>query len=66
MILGPNLTLLPFPTTGLLQLTITPPEKKGSAELHDGFGEIHDYPERTPLMGYYDEEDPAVTDWEIK
>ena len=43
-----------------------PAWKKGSAELHEGFPEIHSYPERTPLMGYYDEEDPAVTDWEIK
>jgi hypothetical protein len=24
------------------------------------------YPERTPLLGYYDEGDPEVTDWEIK
>lgn len=40
--------------------------KKGSAEIHEGFDDIHDYPERTPLMGYYDEENPAVCDWEIK
>lgn len=43
-----------------------PAWKKGAAELHKGFEEIYDYPERTPLMGYYDEEDPQVTDWEIK
>ena len=43
-----------------------PAWKKGSAEVHDGFEELHPYPERTPLMGYYDEEDPKVTDWEIK
>ena len=43
-----------------------PAWKKGAAELHEGFPEIHAYPERTPLMGYYDEEDPNVTDWEIK
>ena len=24
------------------------------------------YPERTPLLGYYDEGDPEVTDWEVK
>ena len=24
------------------------------------------FPERTPLLGYYDEENPEVTDWEIK
>lgn len=43
-----------------------PAWKKGAAELHEGFEEIYPYPERTPLMGYYDEEDPRVTDWEIK
>ena len=40
--------------------------KKGAAGLHRGFDDLHDYPERTPLWGYYDEENPAVTDFEIK
>lgn len=40
--------------------------KKGAAGLHNGFNDLHEYPERTPLMGYYDEENPAVCDWEIK
>lgn len=40
--------------------------KKGAAGLHNGFDDLHDYPERTPLMGYYDEENPEVCDWEIK
>ena len=40
--------------------------KKGAPGLHEGFDDLHDYPERTPLMGYYDEENPAVCDWEIK
>ena len=41
--------------------------KKGAAELHDAFNDLADeYPERTPLMGYYDEENPEVCDWEIK
>ena len=40
--------------------------KKGSAEIHNGFDDLHLYPERTPLMGYYDEENPDVCDWEIK
>ncbi len=31
-----------------------------------GFSRIVDFPERTPLMGYYDEADPEVADWEIK
>ena len=40
--------------------------KKGAAQIHNGFEDLHDYPERTPLMGYYDEENPEVCDWEIK
>lgn len=40
--------------------------KKGAAGLHNAFFDLHDYPERTPLAGYYDEENPAYTDWEIK
>ena len=40
--------------------------KKGAARLHDGFNDLHDWPERTPLMGYYGEENPEVCDWEIK
>lgn len=40
--------------------------KKGSAGLHNGFDDIHNYPERTPLLGYYDEDNPDLCDWEIK
>lgn len=40
--------------------------KKGAAGLHNGFDDLHNYPERTPLAGYYDEEDPVYCDWEIK
>ncbi len=40
--------------------------KKGAAGLHEGFDDLHDYPERTPLAGYYDEENPMYSDWEIK
>ena len=40
--------------------------KKGAAGLHNAFDDLHEYPERTPLMGYYDEENPKVSDWEIK
>ena len=40
--------------------------KKGAAQLHNGIDDLHDYPERTPLMGYYGEENPEVCDWEIK
>ena len=41
--------------------------KKGAAGLHEGFNDLaKEYPDRTPLMGYYDEENPEVCDWEIK
>lgn len=31
-----------------------------------GFSKITDFPERTPLLGYYDETDPEVADWQTK
>ena len=41
--------------------------KKGAAGVHEGFDDLaENYPDRTPLMGYYDEENPEVCDWEIK
>ena len=41
--------------------------KYGAAGLHNGFNDLaKEYPDRTPLMGYYDEENPEVCDWEIK
>ena len=41
--------------------------KKGAAGIHEGFNDLaYEYPDRTPLMGYYDEENPEVCDWEIK
>ena len=40
--------------------------KKGAAGIHNGFDDLHNYPERTPLWGYYDEGNPDVCDWEIK
>lgn len=40
--------------------------KKGAARIHNAFDDLHDYPERTPLHGYYDEENPELCDWEIK
>ena len=41
--------------------------KKGAAGIHEGFNDLAEiYPDRTPLMGYYDEENPEVCDWEIK
>ena len=41
--------------------------KKGAAGVHEGFNDLcEEFPDRTPLMGYYDEENPEVCDWEIK
>ena len=41
--------------------------KKGAAGIHEGFNDLaEEFPDRTPLMGYYDEENPEVCDWEIK
>ena len=34
--------------------------------IHNGFYDLRDYPERTPLLGYYDEADPETFDWQIK
>jgi len=44
-----------------------PAWKKDAAKVHNGFDDLAEsYPDRTPLMGYYDEENPEVCDWEIK
>ena len=41
--------------------------KYGAAQIHEGFNDLaEEWPDRTPLMGYYDEENPEVCDWEIK
>lgn len=33
---------------------------------HKGFYDLREYPERTPIMGYYQESDSEATDWQIK
>ena len=33
---------------------------------HRGWGVLDGFPERTPLLGFYDESNPEVADWEIK
>jgi len=40
--------------------------KKGGNVVHKGFYDLHTYPERTPLLGYYDESNPETMDWQIK
>ena len=39
---------------------------KGENGLNHEFDDIRKYPERTPLMGYYEDINPEVIDWEIK
>ena len=34
--------------------------KKGKSGIHTGFYELKEYPERTPLLGYYDEANPDM------
>ena len=40
--------------------------KKEPDSPHNGFYDLHEYPERTPLLGYYDESSPEAFDWQIK
>ena len=42
------------------------PGWKPGAHHTGGFKCIENFPERTPLIGYYDESSPEVCDWEIK
>ena len=58
----------PEPVTGdyLIGAHYYPAWKKGGAELHKGFDQFSAYPERLPLLGRYDEDNPETTDWEIK
>ncbi len=56
----------PVKTDRLIACHYYPGWKKGGTDIHNGFGDLADYPERTPLLGYYREEDPEICDWEIK
>ena len=58
----------PMPATSdrIVAAHYYPSWEKGAAGLHHGFDDLHDYPERTPLMGYYDGTSPELCDWEIK
>ena len=59
----------PKPVTGkyIVAAHYYPVWKKGEARLHNAFEDLaEEFPERTPLCGYYDEEDPVHCDWEIK
>lgn len=56
----------PRPVTGdvLVGAHYCPLWKQGSRS--SGWELITPYPERKPVLGWYDEDDPEVTDWEIK
>lgn len=56
----------PATTDRIVAAHYYPAWKKGAAMIHNGFDDLHTFPERTPLMGYYDEENPMVCDFEIK
>ena len=42
--------------------------RMGKKKIRDNkrFYDLQEYPERTPLLGYYDEANPEIADWEIK
>ncbi len=57
----------PVTTDRIVAAHYYPAWKRGAARLHNGFDDLAErFPENTPLMGYYDEENPEVCDWEIK
>jgi hypothetical protein len=55
-------------TDYLIGVHYFPGWKQGAHGRSDSMGwtKIAPYPEREPLLGWYDEHDPEVTDWEIK
>lgn len=54
---------VPAKTEYLLGAHYFPGWKEGT---HYGWNKITPYPERKPLLGWYDEGNPEVADWEIK
>ncbi|MBQ8432174.1 MAG: glycoside hydrolase family 99-like domain-containing protein [Clostridia bacterium] len=56
----------PVTTDRIVAAHYYPSWKRGAAGLHNGFDDLHEYPERTPLVGYYDGDSPVLADWEIK
>ena len=57
---------IPATTDKIVAAHYYPAWEKGEAGLHHGFDDLHNYPERTPLVGYYDGTSPELCDWEIK
>ena len=56
----------PVTTDRIIGVNYYPGWKKIAGETHSGFAELKHYPERCPVLGWYDESNPEVTDWEIK
>jgi hypothetical protein len=56
----------PVTTNGIVAVHYYPGWVKGGTDIHKCFEDLDDFPERCPLLGYYDEANPEVTDWEIK
>ena len=59
---------VPHPATSdrIVAAHYYPAWQKGKAGFHRGFDDLHEFPERTPLLGYYDGDSPELCDWEIK
>lgn len=56
----------PVTTDRIVAAHYYPSWSKGQNHYHAGFDGLHDFPERTPLIGYYDGDLPENMDWEIK
>jgi hypothetical protein len=56
----------PAQTDYLVGAHYFPGWKEGTEKVHQGWANIVPFPDRTPLLGYYDEGNPEVADWEIK
>jgi hypothetical protein len=54
----------PVPTRRLVGVHYCPLWKEGARS--GGWGLIEPYPGREPLLGWYDEHNPEMTDWEVK
>ena len=56
----------PVTTDRIIAAHYYPGWVRGGSKMHNCFQELEHFPERCPLLGWYDEANPEVTDWEIK
>lgn len=56
----------PVTTDRIIAAHYYPGWKRGCSKVHNSFQELEHFPERCPVLGWYDEANPEVTDWEIK